>query len=142
MFKELRRPFRISCLPLLQLSCCGMLRLASKQNGCSAVFSPLGCWDLMDFITWKCVELGLSVIVGCLPTLRAIFDEKSWSRIYASGTGGYVQRSGGSGTGSLGSKKNMQILKSNEFHVEFGSTHQLQTGKISFGGPGESTEHV
>ncbi|THV45506.1 hypothetical protein BGAL_0480g00030 [Botrytis galanthina] len=88
------------------------------------------------------VELGLSVIVGCLPTLRPIFDEKSWTRIYTSGTGGYVKRSGGSRTGSSGSKKNMQILKSNEFQVEFGSTHQLQTGKISFGGPDESTEHV
>lgn len=33
-------------------------------------------WNVLPFMTWKMVELVLSIIVGCFPTLRPLFNKK------------------------------------------------------------------
>lgn len=65
----------------------------------------------MDFINWKDSEISLSVIVGCLPCLRPLFDRNAWCRLSKPQSYGIesnlINRSKGA----------MNITKSTEFQL-------------------------
>jgi len=100
----------------------GFTRIGFSYQTYSAETQMDPTWGLMDFIIWKCVELSLSVIVGCLPTLRPLFDGRSWTRIGYTGASNSKKHSGGAspnGSGISASKEKMQIHKSNEIQMQW-----------------------